>query len=279
MIFKAVPRFHIYEIYNMRYALITGVAGGMGFASAKKLIRAGFTVFGLDIKKPLETEGLVFIYVDLTDASSVKDAFDAVSGMTDGIDCIINMAGIYDLNSLVEMPDKDFERIFAVNLFSVFRVNKTFLPLLKKNGRIIITTSELAPLSPLPFTGIYGVTKTAAESYALSLRMELQLLGHEVIIIRPGAVDTGLLGVSTKRLDDFCSGTSLYGCNSVRFRNIVERVEARKIPPEKIAETALKAVCAGRPKIIYKINRNPLLLLMDRLPVRLQNYIIKLILS
>ena len=49
------------------------------------------------------------------------------------------------------------------------------MPLLKKGSKIIITTSELAPLDPVPFTGSYAVTKGALDKYAYSLRMELQL--------------------------------------------------------------------------------------------------------
>ena len=98
-------------------------------------------------------------------------------------------------------------------------------------------SSELAPLDPLPFTGIYAISKTAIEKYAYSLRMELQLLDYKVIIIRPGAVDTTLLDVSTSRLDDFVNNTKLYTCNAQKFKNIVDSVESKKVPPEKIANT------------------------------------------
>ena len=58
---------------------------------------------------------------------------------------------------------------FKINLGGVFLVNKILLPLLEKGSKIVITTSELAPLDPLPFTGIYAVTKAALEKYAFSL--------------------------------------------------------------------------------------------------------------
>ncbi len=259
--------------------LITGVSGGMGFATAKRLRQEGHEIFGLDIKAPdKELTAIHFVQTDLTDAASVSRAYDAIRSKTQSIDAIIHMAGIYDLNSFVEMQEEDFRRDFEVNLFAAFRVNKTFLPLLKKGGRILITTSELAPLSPLPFTGIYGVTKTALESYAVSLRRELQLLDIGVIILRPGAVDTGLLNVSTGRLEDFCENTSLYTYNANRFRSIVDRVESRKIPPERIAALSSKALHAKHPKKIYKINRNPLLLLMNLAPSRLVDNVLKWIL-
>jgi short-subunit dehydrogenase len=109
--------------------------------------------------------------------------------------------------------------------------------------------------------------------------MELQLLGISVIVLRPGAVDTGMLGVSTAKLDAFCDTTKLYTCNAARFKGIVEKVEARKILPQKIAKKALKVVQKRKPKYVYAVNRNPLLLLLNVLPQRLQTWIIKQILK
>ena len=133
---------------------------------------------------------------------------------------------------LVEMDGERLKRIFEVNFFAVCRVNRIFLPVLERGGRIVITSSELAPLDPLPFTGLYGVTKSAVEKYAFSLRMELKLLGYRVSILRPGAVKTGMIGVSTDRLTEFCEGTSLYSCNAKRFRKIVDSVETKNISPQ-----------------------------------------------
>ena len=88
-----------------------------------------------------------------------------------------------------------------------------------------------------------------------------------------------MLGVSTAALDKFCENTELYSCNAARFKGIVERVEAKNILPEKLAKKTIKILKAKRPKPVYAINRNPLLLLLNALPVRLQNFIIKKILT
>ena len=64
-----------------------------------------------------------------------------------------------------------------------------------------------------------------------------------------------------------------------RFKNIVEGVEARKVSPENVGNLALKILEAKRPRQVYKINRNPLLLLLNVLPSRLATFIIKLILK
>ena len=262
----------------MRAILITGAAGGMGFAAAKQLLARGWVVYGLDLHAPQPLEGLQFLKTDLTDPAAVEQAAAQLQSGGVRLCGILHMAGLYDLNSLVELEDADWERIFAVNLSAVYRVNRAFLPLLEPGGRILITTSELAPLDPLPFTGLYAVTKAALDKYAAALRMELQLLDVRVIVLRPGAVDTQLLDVSTQRLENFCANTRYYAPNAARFRRIVERVEARKIPPERVAALAIRALECRRPRDVYAVNRNPLLLLLNALPGRLQRSVIRALL-
>lgn len=262
----------------MKTALITGVSGGMGRAAAARLLAEGWTVVGLDCREPANPAalaGLRFLSADLTDPTSVAEAAGTLTAEGFRTDCIVHMAGIYDLNSLVEMPDEDWRRIFDVNLTAVYRVNRAFLPLLRDGARIVITSSELAPLDPLPFTGIYGITKAALEKYAFSLRQELQLLGYRVVVLRPGAVNTGLLGVSTERLERFCRDTALYPVGADRLRRIVNRVESRSIPPEKVAGTVSKILSSKRPRFVFSINRNPLLLIMNALPDGVQCALIR----
>ena len=263
----------------MKYIVVTGAYGGMGYNTVKELSKNGFTVFALDKKVNLPEENIIPIEVDVTSLDSVNNAFEKVKSITDNLYAIVHFAGVYMLNSLVEINERDFEKIFKINLYGAFYVNKTFLPLLKKGSKIIITTSELAPLDPLPFTGIYAISKSALDKYAYSLKMELQLLGIHVSVIRAGAVATSMIGASTTALDRFCKKTKNYVCNAERFKKIVNSVEAKSISPEKIALKTLKILKKKNPKFVYAINRNKLLLLLNALPKRLQFFIIKNILK
>ena len=264
----------------MKYVVITGSSGGMGTATVKKYIDNGYFVFGLDNQAPsYQLDNFKYISTDVRDASHVINAFNIVKQETDEIEAIINMVGITELKSLVEISEEDFINIFNSNVFGMYRVNKTFLPLLKEKGKVIIVSSELAPLEPLPFVGIYGITKTTVEKYAYSLRMELQLLNKYVVVIRPGAVDTPMIEASAKKIDNFQNDTQLYSYNAKRFKNITDGVQSKNIPPERIAKLIYKVSNKKKPKYIYKINRNAGLLILNALPKRAQNWIIKKILA
>jgi len=264
----------------MKNIVLSGVSGGMGLATAKLLTQEGYKVYGLDINEPSEViENLVFIKTDLRDQESVQNAYNTIISECVNIDAIVHMAGIYDLNSLVEIDEARILRIFDINFFSIYRLNKAFVNLLVDGGKIIITSSELAPLDPLPFTGLYGITKSTVEKYAFSLRMELQLLNKKVIIIRPGAVETKLLDASARLIENFADSTKLYEYNAKYFLEITNKVENRKIPPLKIAQLCSRILKTKRPKYIYKINRNPFLIMLNCLPQSLQTKIIRGILT
>lgn len=263
----------------MKYYLVTGAYGGMGKATTELLSQSGYTVFALDKKVEEPKKNVIPIEADITDTNSLKTAFNQIYATTQKLDAIIHFAGVYMLDSLVEIPDSEWDKIFKVNLYGAYNVNKYFLPLLNNGSRIIITTSELAPLDPLPFTGIYAITKSSLDKYAYSLRMELQLKDVQVSVIRAGAVSTGMLGASTTALDKFCEKTRLYQFSADKFRNIVLRVESKCVSPQKIAKKVVRVLRLKKTKFAYKINRNKLLLLLNFLPTRLQFYAIRKILK
>ena len=263
----------------MKYVLVTGASGGMGKAAVNSLRAEGYTVFALDLNAIPEGNGIVPLVADVTNERSLQNALEQVKGITDHLYAIVHFAGLYVLDSLIEISEATFTRAFDVNVFGAYRVNKIFAPLLQKNGRILITTSELAPLEPLPFTGLYAITKSALDKYAASLRMELQLLDITVSVLRPGAVKTDMLGVSITQLDRFCEHTRMYSCNAKKFRRIVDQVEAKNVAATTIAKKVCRVLKCKHVRPVYHLNRNPLLLLLNALPKSTQMWIIRMILK
>ena len=265
----------------MKYILVTGAFGGMGRAFIEKAEKNGYSIFALDIKIPdnYNRNNIIPIECDMTSPESIEKAYEKVSSFTDELFSIVHFAGIYTLNSLIEIEREDYERIFRVNVFGPYNINKTFFPLLKEGSRIVITTSELAPLKMLPFTGLYGITKSTLDNYAFSLSMELQLKGISVSVLRPGAVKTDMLTISTTGLENFVANTKVYKTNAKRFRKIVDSVETKAVEPEKIATKTLSIIEKRKPCFAYTINNNFLLKLTHLCPGRIEKYIVKKILE
>lgn len=263
----------------MKNVLLTGALGGMGRAAAKLLVDNGFTVYGIDIHEKCDIENVIYFSADIGNDESLKDVFDTIKAFGISLDAIVHMAGVYDMNSLIEISESSFRRIFDVNFYGIFKINKLFFPLLNERARIVMVSSELAPLQPLPFTGLYGITKSMVERYAFSLRMELNLLGYDVVVIRPGAVATPMIKSSSNSIDDFCGNTVIYNGKLKSFETLANSLKTKTVSPQSIAKILLKALCARRPKLIYSINRNKGLLLLNLLPARLQLMLITFILK
>ena len=257
----------------MKKIIITGANGGIGLATLKNLSNNGYFVYALDINKIEEMDNVESFECDLTKEEEIRRVYKSIEN--EKIDAIVHLSGCYYMDSFIEIEEAKLKEIFDINFFSVYLVNKIFINLLNKNGKIIITSSEVAPLDPLPFNGIYSITKATLENYAVSLRQELNLLDIKVIILRPGAVNTGLIADSIKNVERIEKETVLYKDNAPLFKKIVEKNESKTIDAIKIAKLINKILIKKRNKLLYKINLNPKLILLSILPKRLQLFIIK----
>lgn len=263
----------------MRTILLIGAGGGMGRACAALFLQNGDTTVGLDRPGAQMPEGVIPLYADVTDPDAVNEAFASARERIASLDAIVYAAGIYDADSLVEIDEERMHRIFEVNVFGAYRTIKTFLPLMKGDSRVVLVTSELADLDPLPFTGLYGITKGTLDRYAFSLAMELQMLGIRVSVLRPGAVETPLLGGSVNSIESFISRTEHYPDVASAFLRVTNAVEAKAVPPERVAQKVQRILFARNPRFAYSLNRNPLLKLYGALPKRLKLFAIRKILK
>ncbi len=254
--------------------LITGAAAGIGNAVATRFLQNGHTVYALDIKK---SEIGIPMVADITDPIALQTACENLQKDGVELDAILNFAGVHTMGSFIEADYEKIKKVMEINLLGAISVNKTFHKLLKKDGRILITTSEVAPLAALPFNGIYSVSKTALDAYAQSLRQELNLLGQKVITLRPGAVATELAKGSAQSTKQLCEDTVLYKNESKNFCRIVEKFTGTPMPADKFAAFVYKIATKKRVKYVYAKHRHLGLTLLGILPKRLQCLIVKLL--
>ena len=263
----------------MRTILLIGAGGGMGAACVRSFLQNGDVVFGMDRPGAVLPEGVFPLFADVTDAEQINTAFRAVKAQIESLDAIVYAAGVYEADSLVEIDEARIHRIFEINVFGAYRTVRTFLPLLNRGARVVIVTSELADIDPLPFTGLYGITKCTLDRYAFSLAMELQLLGICVSVVRPGAVQTPLLNGSVESISAFTARTTHYPSVASAFLRVTDAVEAKAVPPERVAQKVQKALSSKCPRFVYSLNRNPLLRLYGLLPKQLKLFAIRSVLK
>ena len=259
--------------------LLVGGAGGIGSAAAHYLAERGIRVFSCDVTNQKAHKNIVPYITDISDQKSIDRTYQKIASVTTELSAIISLAGIYFMDSFIEITEEKLCRIVEVNLMGVYRINKTFLPLLKKDGRIIITTSELAGQKPLPFNGMYAMTKTALQCYADSLRLELALVGIKVINIKPGPFDTGMVASTNGQAEQMAAQTKLYKIGMNKFITIMQSKTNTAKDPGILAKVYYKALTSKHPRLTYSKNAGLGLKLYSVLPRRLQMSIIKWILK
>ena len=265
--------------YN-KTVLITGACGGLGRAAALRFAREGFRVFAADVYPFGEAENVVPVVMDVRNGESVSAALRFISESCEGLDAVVHLAGKYTMDSFIEIEQEELLSMLEVNLMGVYRVNKAFLPLVQNaGGRIIIVASELAPLDPLPFNGIYSMTKRALDGYAHSLALELDLIGTKVITVYPGAYGDGMTKAAVRAMDRMKDKTKLYPLVSERFRNIVLNETGKAKDPDNLAEKLCRIACKKRPRFRYFMNNSIKLRLFSALPMDVQAAALRLLLK
>lgn len=190
--------------------LITGSSTGFGKLTAQTLAADGHKVFAsmrgvngknaehaasLNTWATENNADLTVIELDVTSDESVKQAVQTILSAAEGIDVVVNNAGIYG-NGLHEgYTVEDYKAIFEVNVFGSVRVINEFLPLMRKQGSgLLIQISSVVGRVVFPFQGAYVASKFAVEAIAENLRYELAPLGIDSVIVQPGAFMTELFG-------------------------------------------------------------------------------------
>ncbi len=179
--------------------LITGASGGFGFLICKELTARGYDVAGTtrDLSKneviinDLKRMGIHMIEMDVTDESSVNNGVKQAIEEMDGLDILINNAGVGALGMQEHFTPEDMKKVFDVNVFGVQRVTRAALPYLREQqkGTVLFVSSLLGRVA-MPYYGIYNASKWALEAMAENYRVELSRFGIECCIVEPGGFPT-----------------------------------------------------------------------------------------
>jgi NAD(P)-dependent dehydrogenase (short-subunit alcohol dehydrogenase family)/predicted SnoaL-like aldol condensation-catalyzing enzyme len=183
-----------------RSVAVTGAGSGLGRDIACQLASKAYVVFGTAFA-PAEVQdlkeasgGRVRLTVcDLTKPDAVRAWASGVSDSLgdDGLDLLINNAGILTPGPIEVLPLEAIRREFDVNVFGALSVINAFLPALRKaRGRIVQVSTWTASV-PLPFNGPSGASKAAMEVFSAVYRAELKSFGIDVVVAAAGNMRTG----------------------------------------------------------------------------------------
>lgn len=190
-----------------RIIVITGTSSGMGLELRKKYEANGDTVIGIGLGQTGE-----FDYpVDVSDYESVKHTFADIATRFGRIDMLINNAGI-GIMGIVELLSNDaIKKITEVDFYGVVYCSQAALPYMSKGARIVNMSSAMA-LFPVPYRSMYAAVKMAVFNFSISLRMEVEHIGIDVVAICPGNVASNF---NKNRIKEFATNE--------RYGNVVQQ--------------------------------------------------------
>lgn len=259
-----------------KYVLLTGANGGIGKQTLIHLLKAGYKVISFDIKNNnISDLDATFIKCDVTSLDDINNAYEFIKGITNEVFAIINTVGIFMMQSVIEGKITDFEKIFDVNFFGVYKFNKIMFPLLKKGSRIINLTSEVAKYSPQPFQGYYNISKIALDNYNDVLRRECNYLGIKVIKVQSGSMATPLLKTADNEFNEMVEGSERFKEPLTKLKYIMDRELQKSNNPEIIAKLLVKILNKKHPRIRYRKKNSFALSFMGHLPEKWQDNIYK----
>jgi 3-oxoacyl-[acyl-carrier protein] reductase len=182
-------------------AIVTGGGSGMGAAIAETFAREGGHVAVVDVdgdaaKAIARKIGntAIAIKCDVTKRSDIDAAVVETASAFGGLNVLVNNAGVAHVNKpLLDIDEKEFDRVFAVNVKGLFMFTQAAVPLLRGKGGVIINIGSTAGLRPRPGLSAYNATKGAVHNLTKSLAVELAPDKIRVCAIAPVATDTPLL--------------------------------------------------------------------------------------
>jgi len=174
-------------------AFVTAAAAGIGRASAVAFAREGANVFATDVDEKglaaLAGEGIKDVArLDVRDTASVAEAAKRVGP----IDILLNAAGFVHHGTVLDCPDEDWDFSFDLNVKSMHRTIRAFLPGMLERGRgsIVNIASAAGVFKAAPNRYVYGATKAAVAALTRAVAIDFITRGIRCNCICPGTIET-----------------------------------------------------------------------------------------
>ena len=187
----------------MKRVLITGASSGIGAAAANLFLERGWKVIMMDKNKDEKSfenlkntykDNVYFYQGDVSHNDDVMLLFDYALEKMDGVDCVINNAGIILHGALHEVSEPEWDDVFNTDVKSIYLTSKFFIPdLIKKGGGTIVNTASISGLLADYKMPVYNAAKGAVVNLTRAMALDYGRFNIRVNSVCPGATDTQML--------------------------------------------------------------------------------------
>lgn len=193
-----------------RVVLITGAAGGMGAATARRLVAEGARVVCTDVVQQ-EGERLVkelgeqslYLPLDVTDEDQWAEAVAEAERRMGDVTGLVNNAGILTFNRLQDTTREEYLRVVEINQVGVFLGMRAVIAGMRRaGGGSIVNLSSVEGLGGMPYLNAYTASKFAVRGMSKSAAIELARYGIRVNSVHPGGIDTAMVRAFTPDDDE-----------------------------------------------------------------------------
>jgi meso-butanediol dehydrogenase/(S,S)-butanediol dehydrogenase/diacetyl reductase len=198
----------------MKRVLITGGTSGMGLSATKLFLEKGWKVIVVDINeerggkliKELNKEDYNDVYFykcNITKDNEVKALYDYIMKKLNGIDSVINNAGIWTGGMLHETKEEDWNRIFDIDVKSIYLTSKYFVPYMIANGGgTIVNTASVSGMFGDYNMAAYNAAKGAVVNMAKAMALDYGKYNIRVNNVCPSACATPMFLSNPKEVVD-----------------------------------------------------------------------------
>jgi NAD(P)-dependent dehydrogenase (short-subunit alcohol dehydrogenase family) len=244
--------------------LVTGANSGIGLASALRLARRGWDVYG-SVRSEAKADALRAaakdarlaarvhpLVLDVSDHAAVVAAWPSLPEFY----AVVNNAGYSETGAIEEISAERAKAQLDVNLIAPAVVASCALPAMRRRGagRIVMVSSIAGRAVVMPLNGWYHASKFALEALSDVLRVEVASFGVKVVLVEPGFFKTG---IGDRTREKTSAGSAHEGSP---YAKAYERVEAgldlveRFAPaPDAVARTIATAIESARPRARYLV--------------------------